>query len=405
MVGAFENAIRFIARAGDVEPKYITSTATIRGADRQLFDLYGKEAFQFPPHGLSAKNNFFADMVEETDLANTRAYIGISAQGRSPKLIMARLYGLLSHFYQDARTDKQTHQETLDRFRTVVGYFNARRELGGVKTMLGDDVQKWRKFHHTFDGSTYDSERPIEAVELMGSVDSKELMKALEAISRGGHTAPEFVLATNILSVGIDIDRLSLMVVAGQPKTSSEYIQATSRVGRSGPGLVIVSFNWARARDRSHYEKFRAFHEQLYRYVEGISVTPASPETRKRTMAGAFVAVARHCNDELRANNDAIHFDQYHSRLDEFRQFYLSSIIDPDERNDAEEQTDRFLKEWRRSASVKGTDLLYKATEKHRGVLGILGEQRDNCIDFFVTSLRNVDEEVPARLARRTYGS
>ncbi len=406
MVGAFECAIRFICTRDGVEPKYITSTATIRGADRQLFDLYHKKSFQFPPSGFDAGDNFFAKAVEKGDDKRTRAYVGISAQGRSPKLIMARLYGLLSHFYQELRTDTaNTNQYALDNFRTVVGYFNARRELGGVKTMLGDDVPKWRKFHHGLDVSSYDVEHPLDVTELMGSVDSKQLMKDLERVGKDSHTAPEFVLATNILSVGIDIDRLSLMVVAGQPKTASEYIQASSRVGRSGPGIVIVSYNWARARDRSHYEKFRSFHEQIYRYVEGISVTPFSPEARRRTLAGVFVAVARHSIKELRGDEDAIHFDRHQGQMTAFKDYYLQSIVDPEERADSQREIEKFLTNWRRSADNKATPLRYKAGDKARGVLGILGEQRDNCLDYFVTSLRNVDEEVPVQLTGRTYGN
>lgn len=405
MVGAFENAVRYICRKNGIEPKYITSTATIRGAERQLSDLYSKNAFQFPPSGFDAEDNFFSEAVAKDNLHKTRAYVGISAQGRSPKLVMARLYGLLNHVYQEFRKDADTDQTALDCFRTVVGYFNARRELGGVKTMLGDDVPKWRKFHHSLDLSDYDDSKPLDVTELMGSVDSKQLMKDLERIARGNHVAPEFVLATNILSVGIDIDRLSLMVVAGQPKTASEYIQASSRVGRSGPGIVVVSYNWARARDRSHYEKFRSFHEQLYRYVEGISVTPCSPEARRRTLAGTFVAVARHCIRELRGDDDAINFDAYHERMEDFKNYYLRSIVDPDERADAQREIEKFIYNWRRAAENKATTLSYKSGEKKRGVLGILGEQRDNCIDFFVTSLRNVDEEVPVQLTGRIYGA
>jgi superfamily II DNA/RNA helicase len=237
----------------------------------------------------------------------------------------------------------------------------------------------------------------------MGSVDSKKLMQDLEKLARTGHVAPEFVLATNILSVGIDIDRLSLMVVAGQPKTVSEYIQSTSRVGRTYPGMAIVAFNWSRARDRSHYEKFRSFHEQLYRFVEGISVTPTSPEARRRTLAGTIVAVARNCVQNLRSDGDTLNFNKTDRTMLDFKKFYLSFISDDDERQDTGREFDRIFDLWHANAQNKSSEMPYRAGAKGRGVLGVLGERRDNCIENFVMSLRNVDEEVPVQIARRVY--
>jgi hypothetical protein len=109
------------------------------------------------------------------------------------------------------------------------------------------------------------------------------------------------LLASNMISVGVDIDRLGLMVVAGQPKTTAEYIQASSRVGRQEkwPGLVVTVFNLHKSRDRSHYEHFGAYHESFYRFVEATSVTPFSGPALDRGLAGTLVAMTRFASPDL----------------------------------------------------------------------------------------------------------
>jgi hypothetical protein len=86
------------------------------------------------------------------------------------------------------------------------------------------------------------------------------------------------------------------MLVLGQPKASAEYIQATSRVGRDEkkPGLVVTLLNPHKPRDRSHYERFRTYHQSFYRNVEPTSVTPFSPRALDRALAAALVAMCRH---------------------------------------------------------------------------------------------------------------
>ena len=91
------------------------------------------------------------------------------------------------------------------------------------------------------------------------------------------------------------------MLVLGQPKTHAEYIQATSRVGRDEerPGLVLTLLNFHKPRDRSHYERFRHYHETFYRSVEVASVTPFSARALDRGFAGALVSLARHVEPRL----------------------------------------------------------------------------------------------------------
>jgi hypothetical protein len=114
------------------------------------------------------------------------------------------------------------------------------------------------------------------------------------------------LLATNMISVGVDVPRLGLMVVGGQPKTTAEYIQASSRVGRKFPGLVVTVFNWARPRDLSHYETFEHYHATFYKHVEALSVTPFSAGAMSRGLSALLVALVRQAGFEFNSNDKAM---------------------------------------------------------------------------------------------------
>ncbi|MFH1468330.1 MAG: helicase-related protein [Pseudomonadota bacterium] len=189
---------------------------------------------------------------------------------------------------------------------TLLGYFNSLRELGGSRRLVEDEVKSrlstysYRRRVGEPQGSF--SDRGLAApVELTSRETTNKVAEAKQRLSvrfddprRGEHV--DVALATNMISVGLDILRLGLMVVLAQPKTSAEYIQATSRVGRddSRPGLVITLLNMHRPRDRSHFERFEAFHEVFYRMVEASSVTPFAPRAIDRCLPAVAVALARH---------------------------------------------------------------------------------------------------------------
>ena len=177
------------------------------------------------------------------------------------------------------------------------------------------------------------------------------------------------VLSSNMLSVGIDIPRLALMVMVGQPKTTAEYIQATSRVGRGDtPGVVATLFRSNRARDRSHFETFRGYHEALYRSVEPTSVTPWSIASRERSLAGALVALVRQSFQPLAADTAASNFDLDDSSMEQAVARLVASFLDlvnradPSEHDDTSDEIGSLLREWDRRAEVarqQGTALRY----------------------------------------------
>jgi hypothetical protein len=296
LVGLYEAAIDRLASVSvngrTARPKVIASTATIRRARRQVGEIFDRGLAIFPPPGLDAKDNFFACELPQAK-APGRRYVGICARGQRMKAIEARV----------AIAVLAAGQSLLDRYGpkadpylTMLAYFNSLRELAGMRRLLDDDVRT-RLPKATQRGLGRRSIRGVR--ELTSRVSGDEILEVLALLERRfGEPEPalDVVLATNMISVGVDVPRLGLMVVAGQPKSTAEYIQATSRVGRSvdGPGLVFTIYNWTRPRDLSHYERFGHDHATFYKQVEALSVTPFASRALDRALTAVIVALVRH---------------------------------------------------------------------------------------------------------------
>ena len=190
-------------------------------------------------------------------------------------------------------TDEK-YKDAIDPYYTLVGYFNSIRELGGTVRLLQDDIPKRinrLKKKYKFQTTRYLNKK-IEITSRIASSKITEKLKELE-VSSDQKGALDTAIATNMIAVGMDVDRLGLMSVMGQPKQNSEYIQATSRIGRQHPGLVFTMYNPYRPRDLSHYENFVGYHSQLYRYVEGTTATPFSARARDRVLHALVIAALR----------------------------------------------------------------------------------------------------------------
>jgi hypothetical protein len=287
LVGLYEVAIdKMFTRDGKI-PKIIGSTATIRRAGDQVRALFNRSIRQFPPPAIDADDYGFA--VTDPD-APGRLYAGITTAGRSAKFT---LQAVAASLLQSA-TDNLT-AEGRDNYWTMVSYFNSLRELGGALVLMQDDVNDSISL---FAGRRNETpRRPGNIEELTSRRTQEEVRDMLNrlAVHVGNDGVLDIVLATNMLSVGVDIPRLGLMLVNGQPKSISEYIQATSRIGRGlVPGLIITVLNNAKPRDRSHYESFSTWHSTLYRDVEATSVTPFASRARDRALHAILVAMVRH---------------------------------------------------------------------------------------------------------------
>lgn len=287
LAGLYEAALDLILSARGTRPKIIGSTATIRRAPDQVLALFDRKTCQFPPLGLSAANSGFTVIDEGSP---GRLYAGVSTAGRSAKFT---LQAVAASLLQTA-AGRLSMQER-DAYWTLVAYFNSLRELGGALVLMQDDVHDTIRL---LAAARVETPRTLGAVEELTSrrsqEDIRDMLQTLEYPA--GHAAAiDTVLATNMLSVGVDIARLGLMLVNGQPKTMAEYIQSTSRVGRGKvPGLVVPVLNSAKPRDRSHFETFRTWHATLYREVEATSVTPFASRARDRALHAVLVAIVRH---------------------------------------------------------------------------------------------------------------
>lgn len=319
VAGLYEAAIDALAEREAngvrIRPKIVASTATVRRAEAQIRALFGRTQVElFPPASPDRRDSFFA-FTADAEKVPPRVYLGLAAPGRSLKVLMLRAYlallGTAQKAWREAGGERNPTNPG-DPYMTLVGYFNALRELGGSRRIVEDEVTARaarygdRKREGETVGLFADRILKHEVTELTSReptakvADAKRRL-ALPFTADHRREAVDVALATNMISVGLDITRLGLMVVLGQPKASAEYIQATSRVGRDAnrPGLVVTLLNVHRPRDRSHFERFGAYHSTFYRSVEATSVTPFAPRAVDRALSAVVVGLARQQLAEL----------------------------------------------------------------------------------------------------------
>ena len=325
VTGLYEVAIDRMFSYRGTCPKIIGSTATIQRASEQVKSLFNRQTAQFPPPCLDADDSGFA-VVDPN--AHGRVYTGVTTAGRSAKFSLQAVAASLLQSAVGGTTDDKVR----DPYWTLISYFNSLRELGGALVLMQDDVNDSLAILARRRGETPRNPQLIEELTSRRTqADVRDMLKQL-TITADAQGSLDIVLATNMLSVGVDIPRLGLMLVNGQPKGTAEYIQATSRVGRGNvPGLVIAILNNAKARDRSHYESFPTWHTTLYRDVEPTSVTPFASRARDRALHAVLVALVRHLAPgmlELPRLDDAA-IDVAKGLINDIVE--RSSLIDPEE--------------------------------------------------------------------------
>lgn len=385
MVGLYETAVDELCTwrldGRTIRPKIVASTATVRKAREQVGNVFMRNVSVFPPHGLDIEDNFFS-VQRPVEAKPGRRYIGICSPGASRPSVLIRVY---TAFLTAAQALFDRFGPVADPYMTVVGYFNSLRELGGMKRLAEDDVQtRAYRVQMSLVERPGLAQRSVSNIrELTSRVSSRDIPKYLDQLEvkfkadyntgegrwvtnweRGELRAIDMVLATNMLSVGVDVNRLGLMVVNGQPKGTAEYIQATSRVGRQFPGLVCTVLTWARPRDLSHYETFEHYHATFYKHVEAQSVTPFSPRAMDRGLTGTMLSIVRLENDEFNPNDGAAELD----RTDRSEVAHAVDVITDrawqvagtKTRDLAKNELEARIDLWAKEASVGGRTLAYE---------------------------------------------
>lgn len=363
MVGHYETMIDELSsyHSGNkkIKPKIIASTATISRASEQCHALYGcgkDNVKQFPPSGLDAGDSFFA--VEDKKAAGRR-YVGILANASSSiATTTIRLYAALLYAAKAIKVDNESER---DGYWTNVGYFNSIRELGQTETWIKADIDEYlhviykRRYEDKLEGYWENRRYIWEDEELTSRVRSDKIPFSLQKLGirypteKGEKKPVDICLATNMISVGVDVPRLGLMTVSGQPKTTSEYIQATSRVGRdkSAPGLVFTIYNPGKPRDKSHYEHFETYHSRVYCSVEPTSVTPFSAPLRERALHALIIGIVRLEGDEgVNSNPPKVPNRQ---TVDKIKNIISERInaIDSEELNETLRHIDSIIENWK----------------------------------------------------------
>lgn len=418
MVGHYETMIHELCtiRHGEkvLYPKIITSTATISKANEQCHALYacGKENVkQFPPPGLKAGDSFFAE--EDVDLPG-RQYAGILASGSTSNATTTiRLYAALLYAAKAISVESESER---DPYWTNIGYFNSIRELAQTETWIKQDIDEYlhiiykRRFEDVKKGYKENRRYIYRDEELTSRVEGDKISFSLQNLGiqyPSKEKRPvDICLATNMISVGVDIPRLGLMCVAGQPKTTSEYIQATSRIGRSGdaPGLVFTIYNPGKPRDKSHYEHFQTYHSRIYCHVEPTSVTPFSPPLRERALHAVVIGLLRlFGNTNYNADPPKLPTIEQIGTIKSVVKERVASI-EPEELAASLSQIDDIIEDWKTWDPKKYSDfncgddvpLMFQAGSLRNAIWGTRGFPTP-------TSMRSVDASCEASILENRY--
>lgn len=397
LAGLYEVALDIMFSRDGVPPKVIGSTATIRRATEQVRDLFDRSACQFPPPALDHTDSGFAVLDEKSD---GRRYLGVTTAGRSAKFALQAVAASLLQSVAALQDPKEANN-----YSTLLAYFNSLRELGGALVLMQDDVTDSIDL---FADRRGEDSREVRIVEELTSRRTQEeiveMLSSLE-IPKDAPGSIDVVLATNMVSVGVDISRLGVMLVNGQPKTIAEYIQSTSRVGRGKVrGLVVSILNNSKARDRSHFETFFGWHQRLYRDVEATSVTPFASRARDRALHAALVAAIRHLVPGMLDRPDLANAPE--NEIDAVVEVILERAkrVDPEEVG-LKRELDALIEKWRATGATRYWDdyrpkqaLLQSAERVAK--LRALGRQPGQAWPT-MNSMRNVEASSPFRLANR----
>ena len=409
LTGLYETAIDVLCtNEKGIRPKIIASTATTRKTSEQILGLFNREQSNvFPPQGFNFGDSFFASQVS-LDIDPGKIYAGVCATARSGLTVLGRISAAILQKIRSMKINQETNgysDKELDSFYTLVAYFNSIRELGGSNKMYEDTVPgQIGRIYKNFDKDTKAEYFNSVKEELTSRVDSGKIPKILEdlSIQLGEEKKPiDILLSTNMLSVGVDIPRLGVMIINGHPKNHSEYIQATGRIGRNSPGLIVTSYNYLKPRDLSHYENFGYYHNTFHKNVEPASLTPFAPRSRDKALFGIIVALVRLLDKNMAKNTQAATFDKTKLDIEKLLNKIHDELekrvdsVDSGELASTMSDFDNLIKKWHESAKMyrrlKYKRNPYKKEENDYFLLGSIESPYDGIIQI-PNSLRDAEQ-------------
>jgi len=306
LVGLFENALLELCD----NPKIVASTATVKNVDKQIQGLYGREARVFPQYATNSDDTFFSKVIEESK----RKYIGVLPTGKTN--VVTNLQLLASLLFARLEVWKtSSDKKEADSFWTVLSYFKSLKEIGRFSNKINSELKpiikqlQVRYLNDDFIAANNYNKLSYRNLELTSRIQNEKIKKNLDLLESEfdgnikEHKAFDLVLATNMISVGLDVGRLGVMVMNGMPPNTAEYIQASSRVARKNEGLVITLYDPFNSRDLSYYEDFVQFHKTFYKQVEPLSVTPFAENALDKMLFTLILAYFRHTTQYT--SNDA----------------------------------------------------------------------------------------------------
>lgn len=406
VTGLFESTIELLCTKNGIGPKIISSTATTRNTDLQIKRLYGNRKVNvFPPSGINYDDSFFAKESKESK----RRYIGFMPTGKTAIDTQLQLLAHLLVSRLEVFKNLETKSRT-DNYWTIVSYYNSLKDVGKIYNKVGDEVSNFTstlqyrlsQLFQPFDEYSFNFYGiPSRTEELTSRVESAKIKSVLKEIEKPFDESKlvtrekglkyltdvvDFVLATNMISVGIDISRLNIMVLNGMPKNIAEYIQASSRVGRKTKGLAITLLDPNRAREKSYFEHFINFHSAFYKCVEPISITPFTENTIDKMLTTAFVTYIRNKIPAMAKDDAARYFEK--EKAEEFIHFIKNRFgDDPDITSYFISSINDLIEDWQNRASL-GSKLTYKSLLKRPT------ERQDDGVDWAtMQSMREIDTD------------
>lgn len=409
MVGLYETVIEELCtdrtNGKAVKPKIICSTATIRRYQDQVRCLFARQnANLFPPPGLDAGDSFFARYAVDSKgcLLPGRRYFGLYAPGLpSMQTLQVRLFSSIlmgSMLFEKV--------EERDPWWTLLIFYNSIRELGGALSLFQTDIPGALKGIASRHGIK-DRRFLNKVLELTSRMTNEEVPLALEELGERytgkKSRAVDVCLASSIIEVGIDVDRLSLMSIVGQPKTIAQYIQVSGRIGRKWwerPGLATILYSSSKPRDRSHFEKFQSSHSQLYAQVEPSSVTPFSPPVIDRALHALFAIYLRLFGDVSAASSPA---NVNQALLNKLKELILNrvKIVDSTETNYVMLKFEKRLRQFSRWQRTWWSNHQEQADSLLRRYETWVTEEMEQTSWATPTSMRNVDAECQMDITTR----